>query len=52
VIEFRPPAESDLPLLREWLQREYVRRWWSDPIEETLDECRAAIEGRAHRVFT
>ena len=46
MIEFRPVAEDDLPLLRDWLERDHVRRWWRDPIEETVDECRAAIEGR------
>ena len=46
MIEFRPLAESDLPLLRDWLKREHVRRWWRQPIEQELAECRAAIEGR------
>ena len=46
MIEFRPLTEDDFPLLRDWLQRDHVRRWWRDPIEETVEECRAAIEGR------
>lgn len=46
MIEFRPLAESDLPLLEDWLRREHVRRWWRDPVEEALAEYRAAIEGR------
>ena len=46
MIEFRPVAEDDFPLLRDWLQRDHVRPWWRDPIEETVEECRAAIEGR------
>lgn len=46
MIEFRPLAESDLPLLRDWLGRAHVARWWPDPVDELLDECRAAIEGR------
>jgi len=36
VIEFRPLAESDLPLLRTWLEREHVRLWWREPIEYEL----------------
>jgi aminoglycoside 6'-N-acetyltransferase len=46
VIEFRPLTEDDFPLLCEWLQRDHVRLWWRDPIEETIEECRGAIEGR------
>jgi aminoglycoside 6'-N-acetyltransferase len=46
VIEFRPLAESDLPLVRDWLEREHVARCWRDPIEEALAEYRAAIDGR------
>lgn len=38
MIEFRPLAESDLPLLRTWLEREHVRRWWREPIEHELGE--------------
>jgi len=36
VIEFRPLEAADLPLLRTWLEREHVRRWWREPIEEEL----------------
>ena len=36
MIEFRPLAESDLPLLRTWLEREHVRLWWREPIEYEL----------------
>jgi aminoglycoside 6'-N-acetyltransferase len=46
VIEFRPLTPSELPLVRDWLSREHVRRWWRDSIEESLAEYRAAIEGR------
>jgi aminoglycoside 6'-N-acetyltransferase len=46
VIEFRPLAEDDLPLLEEWLKRPHVRRWWRDDLTESLAEYRAAIEGR------
>lgn len=38
MIEFRPLAESDLPLLRAWLEREHVRLWWREPIEHELAE--------------
>jgi aminoglycoside 6'-N-acetyltransferase len=46
VIEFRPLAESDLPLLEEWLRREHVARWWSEPIEQEMAERREALERR------
>jgi aminoglycoside 6'-N-acetyltransferase len=45
VIEFRPLLESDLPRLERWLRREHVARWWREPIEEELEERRAAIAG-------
>ena len=38
MIEFRPLAEADLPLLRTWLEREHVRLWWREPIEHELAE--------------
>jgi aminoglycoside 6'-N-acetyltransferase len=41
VIEFRPLAESDLPLLRSWLEREHVRLWWREPIEYELAHDRS-----------
>jgi aminoglycoside 6'-N-acetyltransferase len=46
VIEFRPLELSDLELVREWLGREHVRRWWRDPIEQDIAEITAALEGR------
>jgi RimJ/RimL family protein N-acetyltransferase len=46
VIEFRPLAEDDLPLVEEWLRRDHVARWWRDDIAESLAEYRAALEGR------
>jgi aminoglycoside 6'-N-acetyltransferase len=46
VIEFEPLRHEDLPLLREWLGREHVRRWWRDPIEESLREYADAVDGR------
>jgi aminoglycoside 6'-N-acetyltransferase len=46
VIEFRPLAEDDLPLVEEWLHREHVRPWWRDDLSESLAEYRAALQGR------
>ena len=45
MIAFEPLRPADLPLLREWLQREHVRRWWHDP-EESLAQCEQALAGR------
>jgi len=28
VIRFRPIAESDVPLLQKWLERDHVALWW------------------------
>jgi len=44
VIEFRPLREDDLPLVRAWLEREHVRRWWRGPIDEAIDKRRQGIE--------
>jgi RimJ/RimL family protein N-acetyltransferase len=44
VIEFRPLREDDLPLVRDWLEREHVRRWWRDPIDDAIDKRRQGIE--------
>ena len=44
MIEFEPLREDDLPLVRDWLGREHVRRWWRDPIEEAIDKRRQGIE--------
>jgi aminoglycoside 6'-N-acetyltransferase len=44
VIEFRPLREEDLRLVRAWLEREHVRRWWRDPIDEAIDKRRQGIE--------
>ena len=46
MIEFRPLAEDDLPLVEEWLRRDHVARCWRDDIAESLAEYRAALEGR------
>jgi hypothetical protein len=47
VIRFEPLAVRDLPLLREWLEREHVRRWWRDPIEDAMAEYAASAEASA-----
>jgi aminoglycoside 6'-N-acetyltransferase len=31
---FRPVAEGDLAMLRQWLAAPHVARWWGDPDEE------------------
>ena len=50
MIEFEPLRTDDLPLVRDWLGREHVRRWWRDPIEEAIDKRRQGIEeGRTER---
>jgi aminoglycoside 6'-N-acetyltransferase len=46
VIEFEPLTEAHLEVVREWLGRDHVARWWRDPIEEELAGFRAAIAGR------
>jgi aminoglycoside 6'-N-acetyltransferase len=45
VIEFEALRKQDLPLVRTWLGREHVRRWWRDPIEDSLAEYGQAIDG-------
>jgi aminoglycoside 6'-N-acetyltransferase len=47
MINFRRLAASDLPLLYEWLQREHVRRWWTDreTYQEVVEHYLPAIEG-------
>ncbi|HEX3268154.1 MAG TPA: GNAT family N-acetyltransferase [Gaiellaceae bacterium] len=44
---FEPLTVRDLPLLREWLEREHVRRWWRDPIEDAMAEYAASAERSA-----
>jgi aminoglycoside 6'-N-acetyltransferase len=46
VIEFRPLAEEDLPLIERWLGEEHVARWWREPVAREIAEFRAGIEGR------
>ena len=38
-LTFRPLAESDLPLLLEWLHRPHLQEWWRSG-ETTLEELR------------
>ena len=45
MIAFERLRSEDLPLLREWLEREHVRCWWRAS-EESLAEYEAAIAGR------
>jgi aminoglycoside 6'-N-acetyltransferase len=46
-IGFQPLTANDLPLVHEWLQREHVRRWWTDreTYEEVVQRYLPAIEG-------
>jgi RimJ/RimL family protein N-acetyltransferase len=45
VIEFEPLRREHLPLLREWLAREHVRRWWRDD-GQSLEHAEDALAGR------
>lgn len=45
MIEFEPLRKEHLPLLRNWLEREHVRQWWRDSIDESLTEYERAIDG-------
>jgi aminoglycoside 6'-N-acetyltransferase len=45
VIEFRPLRKDDLPLVGDWLEREHVRKWWRDSLDESLAEYEKAIDG-------
>jgi aminoglycoside 6'-N-acetyltransferase len=45
VIEFRSLGEEDLPLVRDWLGREHVRRWWRDSLDDSIAEYKQAIAG-------
>lgn len=38
MIEFRPLAKEDIPLIATWLERDHVRQWWRDPIEEAISK--------------
>jgi aminoglycoside 6'-N-acetyltransferase len=45
VIAFEPLRTDDLLLVREWLDREHVRRWWRDA-DESLRHAEDALAGR------
>ena len=45
MIAFEPLRTDDLPLVREWLGREHVRRWWRDG-DESLRHAEDALAGR------
>jgi aminoglycoside 6'-N-acetyltransferase len=45
VITFEPLRREHLPLLREWLAREHVRRWWHDG-GQSLGHAEDALAGR------
>ena len=45
MIEFEPLLAEHLPLLREWLGREHVRRWWRDG-RQSLQHAEDALAGR------
>jgi aminoglycoside 6'-N-acetyltransferase len=44
---FRALTANDLPLLYEWLQRDHVRRWWTDreTYQEVVEHYLPSIEG-------
>jgi aminoglycoside 6'-N-acetyltransferase len=44
VIEFQPLRKDDLALVRDWLERDHVRRWWRDPIDEAIAKRLQGIE--------
>jgi aminoglycoside 6'-N-acetyltransferase len=45
VITFEPLRPEHLPLVRDWLGREHVRRWWRDR-GESLGHAEDALAGR------
>jgi aminoglycoside 6'-N-acetyltransferase len=45
VITFQPLTADDLPLVRQWLGREHVRRWWRDG-GQSLQHAEDALAGR------
>lgn len=42
---FEPVSETDLEMLRDWLERPHWREWWGDP-ETELGYIRDMLEGR------
>jgi aminoglycoside 6'-N-acetyltransferase len=45
VIAFQPLRKDNLPLVRAWLEREHVRRWWRDALDDSVAEYEQAIDG-------
>jgi aminoglycoside 6'-N-acetyltransferase len=45
VIAFEPLRRDDLPLLREWIERDHVRPWWREP-DDSLAHYEDAFAGR------
>lgn len=45
MITFQPLTADDLPLVRQWLGREHVRRWWRDG-GQSLQHAEDALAGR------
>ncbi len=45
--EFRPIAESDLPMIMDWLSRPHIREWWGEAPshEEVREEFLPIIAG-------
>ena len=48
MIAFEPFRQEHLPLLRDWLSREHVRRWWGD---ESLAHAEDALARRDPSVY-
>lgn len=44
-IRFVPVQESDLPLLRKWIESPHWQEWWSNP-EREINYIKDMIEGR------
>lgn len=44
MIAFEPLSRVHLSLLRDWLAREHVRRWWRDP-DQSLGHAEDALGG-------
>jgi aminoglycoside 6'-N-acetyltransferase len=42
--DFRPVAESDLPLLRQWMGQPHWQEWWGDDADAALAEIVAAMD--------
>ena len=48
-LDFRPLAETDLPLLRDWLNRPHLQRWWRRGAMSTADVRRKYLPRVAGR---